>query len=63
MYCNRSVKKSHLNLVLKFAYFKDMEDVDPFNISGLDRGKETEQGEVRVHVTALITYKTTFEVN
>ena len=49
--------------MLKFAYFKDMEDVDPFNISGLDRGKETEQGEVRVHVTALITYKTTFEVN
>ena len=50
-------------MVLKFAYFKNMEDVDPFNISGLDRGKETEQGEVRVHVTALITYKTTFEVN
>ena len=40
---HQSTADHHLNLVLKFLYLKDMEDVDPFNISGLDRGKESEQ--------------------
>ena len=35
----QSVAERHTNLVLKFSYFKDMEDVDPFNISGLYGGK------------------------
>ena len=29
----------HPNLVLKFAYLKDIYDVDPFNINGLYGGK------------------------
>ena len=36
---HQSVAERHTNLVLKFAYLKDLDDVDPFNISGLDRGK------------------------
>ena len=36
---HQSVAKRHPNLVLKFAYLKDMDDVDPFNISGVDGGK------------------------
>ena len=47
----------------KFAYLKDLEDVDPFNISGVDWGKENEQGKGGVDVTTEITYKTTFLVN
>ena len=39
----QSVAERHPNLVLKFSYLKDLEDVDPFNISGLDGGKESEQ--------------------
>ena len=35
----QSVAERHPILVLKYAYLKDMEDVDPLNISGLDRGK------------------------
>ena len=55
--------KRHPNLVLKFAYLKDIGGVDPFNISGVDGGKESEQGNVGVDVTAVITYKTPFLVN
>ena len=40
-----------------------MEDVDPFNISGLYGGKESKQVKVEVDVTALITYKNPFVVN
>ena len=36
---HQSVAESHPNLMLKFAHLKDMEDVDPLNISGVDRGK------------------------
>ena len=36
---HHSVAESHPNLMLKFAHLKDMEDVDPLNISGVDRGK------------------------
>ena len=33
--CHQSVAEHHPNLVLKFAYLKDLDDVDPFNISGV----------------------------
>ena len=36
---HQSVAEGQLNLVLKFSYLKDLDDVDPFNISGLDRVK------------------------
>ena len=55
---HQSFAERHPNLVLKFAYFKDLEDVDPFNISGVDGGKESEQGKVKVDFTIVITYKT-----
>ena len=35
----QSVAERHPNLVFKFSYLKDMEDVDPFSISGVDGGK------------------------
>ena len=60
---HQSVAERHPNLVLKFAYLKDMYDLDPFSISGVDRGTESEQGKVGVYVTAVITYKTSFVVN
>ena len=37
--------------------------MDPFNISGEDEGKESEQGKVGLDVTAVITYQTPFVVN
>ena len=40
---HQSVAERHPNLVLKILYLKDMENVDPFNISGVDGGKESEQ--------------------
>ena len=49
--------------MLKFVYLKDLDDVDPFNISGLYGGKESEQGKRGVDVTAVTIYKTTFVVN
>ena len=36
---HQSVTERHPNLVLKILYFKDLNDVYPFNISGLDGGK------------------------
>ena len=51
----QSVAERHPNLVLKFSYLKDLEDVDPFNISGLDGGKESEQWKVGVDVIKVIT--------
>ena len=35
----QSVAERHPNLMLKFAYLKGLDDVDPFNISGVDSGK------------------------
>ena len=35
----QSVIERHPNLVLKFSHFKDLDDMDPFNISGVDEGK------------------------
>ena len=40
----------------------DMEGVDPFNISGVDVGKESEQRKGEVDVTAVISTKTHFVV-
>ena len=36
---HQSVAEQHPNLVLKFACLKDLDDVDPFNVSGVDVGK------------------------
>ena len=38
---HQSVVERHPSLVLKFQYLKDLEDVYPFNIIGVDRGKES----------------------
>ena len=63
MYYHQSVAERHPNLVLTFAYLKDLDDVDSLNISGLDGGKKGEQGKRGVDVTIIITYKTTFPEN
>ena len=60
---HQSVAERHPNLVLKFAYLKDLEDVDPFNISGVYGGKESVQGKGGVYVTTVITYKNPLVVN
>ena len=52
----QSVAESHHKLVAKFAYLKYLDDIDPFNISGLDRGKDSEQVRGGVYVTVVITY-------
>ena len=36
---HQSVVECHPNSVLKSAYLKDLYDVDPLNISGVDGGK------------------------
>ena len=50
-------------MVPAFADFKDLDDVDPFNASGVDGGKGSKQGKREVDVTAVFTYKTSFVVN
>ena len=50
---HQSVSEFQPNLLLKLLYLKDMDDVDPFNISGVDGGKESEQGKGGVDVTTL----------
>ena len=50
-------------MVLKFAYLEDLDDVDPLNISGVERVKEIEQGKGGVDVTTVITLKTHVVVN
>ena len=52
---HQSVAERHPNLVLKFEYLKDLEGMDPFNISGVDGGKESSQVKGGVDVTAVIT--------
>ena len=47
---HQSVAGRHTNLVLTFAYLKDLEDVDPLNISVVDCGKEGEQGKGGVYI-------------
>ena len=46
--------------MLKFAYLKDLDDEDPFNISGVNRRRESEQGKGGVEVTTVIKYKNLF---
>ena len=41
---HQSVVEYHPSLVLKFVYLKDIEDMDPFNISGVEGGREIENG-------------------
>ena len=60
---HQSVAEHHPNLVLKFEYLMYLEDVDLFNISGVDGVKESEQVKVGVDITALITYKNPFVLN
>ena len=60
---HQSVTELHPNLVLKFAYLKDMDGVDTLNISGVDVEKESEQVKSGVDISAVITYKTPFVVN
>ena len=59
---HQSVAEFHPNLVSKFTYLKDMDDVEPFDISGVDVVKEDEQGKVGVYFTVVITYKIPFVV-
>ena len=60
---HQSVAERHPNLVLQFSYLKNLGDVDPLNIGGVDRGKYSEQVKAGVYVTVAINYKTTFVVN
>ena len=59
----QSVEECHPNLVLKFSYLNDMDDVDLFNICGVDEVKEKKQLKGEVYVTVVITYKTNCVVN
>ena len=52
---HQSVVERQPNLVLKISYMKDLEDVDPFNISGSDGGKESEHGKGGVDANELVT--------
>ena len=52
---HQSAAERNPNLVLTFAYLKDMDDVDLFNISGIYGVKESEQGKGGVYVTVVIT--------
>ena len=63
LYHHQSVADHHPNLVSKLAHLKDMEDMDPFIISGVDGGKESEQGKGGLDLTTVFTYKNTFVVN
>ena len=63
LYYHQSVSERHPNLVLKFSYLKNLEDVDLFNISGVDGGVKGEQVKGGVDFTAVIPYKNPFMVN
>ena len=52
---HQSAAERNPNLVLTFAYLKDLDDVDLFNISGIYGVKESEQGKGGVYVTVVIT--------
>ena len=49
--------------MLRFAYLKDLDDVGPFNIIGVDIVKESGQVKRGVDVTTVISYKTPFVLN
>ena len=60
---HQSVVEHYPNLVLKFTYLKDLGDLDPFNISGVDRGKERKQGKLVLDINTIISYKNPFMIN
>ena len=39
MYYRQSVTERHPNLVLRIMFLKDLDDLDPFNVGGVDGGK------------------------
>ena len=45
---HQSVTERHPKFALKPPYLKDLDNMDPLNISGVDRGKEVQQGKVGV---------------
>ena len=60
---HQSVAERHTNLVLKFAYLKNLDDVDLFNIIGLDRREKSKQVKKGKYVITLIIYKNNFVLN
>ena len=50
-------------MVVKFEYLKNLDDVDPFNISGVVRGGKSEHGKGGVYINSFIAYKNLFVVN
>ena len=60
---HQSVAECHPNLVIKFVYLKDLDDVDPFNINGVYGGGSRKQGKVGLYFTTLLAYKTPFVIN
>ena len=63
IYHQQTVTERHPNLVLKFVYLKDLDDVSSFNISGVEGGKESEQVKLGINVIVIIIYKHPFVVN
>ena len=63
IYYHQSVAECCPNLVIKFAYLKDLGNMDPLNISGVDGEKESGQGRGGLYITVLITYKNASVVN
>ena len=60
---HQSFAERHPNLVFKFSCLKDLDDVDPLNISVVYVVKESEQGNRGLDVTTVIISKTPFLVN
>ena len=52
---HKFVVESHTNLVVKFSFLKDLDDVDLFNTSRVGGRKEGYQGKWGVEVTEVIT--------
>ena len=42
MQYHQLVAERHNNLIIRFVYLKHTNDTDPFNISGVDGGNESE---------------------
>ena len=40
---HQSVSERHTNLVFKFEHFKDLNNMDPFNIIGVDEGEKNRE--------------------
>ena len=63
MYYNQKVSENHPNLVLKSSCFKNLDEVDTLNMSGVEGGRESEQVKLGLDVISAITYKSNFVVN